>query len=62
MFSKELFIENENISINIANSSATLSGTIIDCTDEYLLISTKWVKKYYIDLEKISGFWYEKDQ
>ena len=64
MFNYELFVslKGKNINVLTDNSGMALPGKVVDCTDRYLTLSTRWSSKQRIVLGKIMSFWCDDDK
>lgn len=63
MFNKEIFtlIKGKMINVIYIGYNGPLLGTVIDCSDQFLIMSTKFSNKQYINFEQISSFWCDDD-
>lgn len=64
MINKEMFTSKKGKIINVitVGSGAALSGTVVDCSDDFLTLSTRWSSKQYVAIEKIQSFWCNDDK
>lgn len=63
MINKEMFLNRKDKIVNVTldGSGGTFPGTVVDCSDRFLTLSTKWSSRQYISLEKIIAFWCNED-
>jgi hypothetical protein len=64
MFNKEMFLSKirKNINVIPIGFGAALPGTVVDCSDRFLILSTRLSSNQFIALEQIASFWCDDDK
>jgi len=64
MFNKEMFISKKGKVVNVimTGTGGAVPGMVVDCSDRFLTLSTRWSSQQHFALEQVQSFWCNDDK